>query len=182
MPDLWSIITGVVGIISLLISLADKFARWRKYLVPTTCALGGFAVGRLSFSLGAGITEIASDPAGSAFLIIILVIIAVVATTAASLVKRGQEYLGFALVLSVLSVGMLPQLVTFYSKPQERVSSDDHLALAEIRLKSGDFTGALRYLENAKRASSSDALRKAIDEQIKVVAGRQLERFKTPGH
>jgi cation transport ATPase len=178
-PDLWSILTGVASLISLLISLADKFARWRKYLVPATWALGGFAVGRLSFSLGSGITEIASDPAGSAFLIIILVIIAVMVTIATSLLKKGEAYLAYALVLMLIV--LVPQIITFYSKPQERASSYDYLELAEMKTKSGDFTGALRYLENAKRAAASDEHRKAIDEQIKVVAGRQLERIKNPG-
>jgi hypothetical protein len=178
-PDLWSIITGVVGIISLLISLADKFASWRKYLVPATCALGGFAIGRISFSLGPGITEIASDPADSAFLIIILVIIGVVATIASSLVKQGQWFLGYGLVVVTLGIGLVSQVVTFYSKPRAaRVSSDDYLALAEVKVQTGDFTAALRFLENAKLAAASDALRKAIDEQIRVVAGRQLERVK----
>jgi len=180
-PDLWSIITGVVGIISLFISLADKFASWRKYLLPATCALVGFAVGRLSFSLSPGITEIASDPAGSAFLVIILTVIVVAATIAAFLLKRGEAILGYAVIIVLLS-GLVPHAVTFYSKPQDRASSGDYLELAQVKLQNGDFSGALRFLENAKRVATSNELRKAIDEQIKVVAGRQLERFKTPGH
>ena len=157
-PDLWSIITGVVGIISLLISLADKFASWRKYLLPATCALVGFAVGRLSFSLNPGSKEIVSDPTGSAFLVIILTVIVVAATIAAFLLKRGEAILGYGLII-VLFTGLVPHAVTFYSKPQDRASSGDYLELAQVKLQNGDFSGALRFLENAKRVATSNELR-----------------------
>jgi hypothetical protein len=47
MPDLWSLVTGAASIVSLLISLADKFSTWRKYAIPLARALAGFTLGRL---------------------------------------------------------------------------------------------------------------------------------------
>jgi hypothetical protein len=179
-PDLWSIITGIASIASLLIALGDRFASWRRYLLPVTYALGGFALGRFSFSVGPGVREIASDPTAAAVLVLVLALIAVVAAIAVFLLKKGEAILAYAIVIISLTT-ILPQVFSFYSKAYDRASSDDYLAIAEVKARSADFTGALRLLEGARRVATSDALRKAIDEQIQFIAGRQLERVKQVG-
>jgi hypothetical protein len=114
---------------------------------------GGICDWAISFSLGPGIAEIASDPADSAFFVIILVIISVVATIAWALVKQGQWMLAYALIVVTLGISLVSPVVNFYSKPRAaRVSSDDYFALAEVKAQSGDFSAALRFLEYASKA------------------------------
>ncbi len=172
-PDIWSIITGLASLLSLIISLGDRFSYLRKYLRPAAFALGGFAVGRLSQQIAKGVDQIFTDPYAAGFLLILLVIIGVLTFVAIFFLRHGQ--IGFAYVIFFMGITMVTiQIMPLYTKAFREIPVDDYIKLSILKVQTHDYKDALKYLEAAKRGSSSNELREAIDRQIKMVSQKQL--------
>jgi hypothetical protein len=174
-PDLLFIASAVASIVSLFLTLAERFTEWRKYLLPLSCALGGFALGRVSVTLP-NAREIAGDPV----LLIAIAVSGVIAAFAFLLLNRGEIVFAYMMV-SISLVLILTKVISYYSETNNPASADDYLSLAEQKEHNGDLTGAVRLLESAKRLATSDELKNTIDEQIKAVAKRRVERLKQIG-
>jgi hypothetical protein len=175
-PDIWSTVTGIASIASLLLALGDRFATWRRYLLPATAGLGGFALGRVSWSVESGVGQLGSGSNEAPVLLLLVATLLLIGGIAAALLRKGETW--YAYILVAFALANIPgQVLSFY---RERASADvtveDHLAVAEIRAAAGDFSGARRHLEKAKAMAPSKELGAAIDRQLEVVARKQLER------
>jgi hypothetical protein len=174
-PDAWSLITGMASVLSLLVALPERYANWRRQLVPFSAALGGFAIGRLSFVVGSA-DQLLSDPAGARSLILMLSLIVTVALVAYALIRRGQTILGYGLVTFLI----LPvQLLTLYQRPTDVVSVDDYILLATGKAQARQFDTSLKYFAAAKRSTENEGMRRSIDKQIELVVA-EAAKPKTP--
>jgi hypothetical protein len=171
-PDIWSVITGLASLLSLFISLGDKFSNWRKYLIPAGFALGGFAVGRLSQQIARGIDQIIADPFAAGYLFILLVLIAVITFIAVFLIRHGQVM--FAYTVFFIGLTMVPnQIMPLYTKALREIPVDDYIKLSAWKVQANEYSDAIKYLEAAKKGAPSEEFRAVIDRQIKVVSQKQ---------
>src|SRR5438132_4367315 len=120
MPDMWSTVTGVASIISLLLALGDRFATWRQYLLPVTAGLGGFALGRVSASIESGLGHLGSGSTDAPVLLLLAATLLVIGGIAAALLRKGETW--YAYLLVAFALASIPgQILTFY---RERASND----------------------------------------------------------
>lgn len=162
MPDTWSLITGVAGLLSFLIAITDKFASFKKYTVPLTFALGGFAFGRLSF-LGPSSTSSANGNYGS--LIIIIVSLLILTAITYIFIKVGQD--SFAYMVFIIGVMTLPtKLVDTYNHSFDKLSYNDYIQLSKVKLTNKNYDSAIKFLEIAKEKTERDVVKTEIDAKI----------------
>lgn len=112
MPDTWSLITGVAGLFSLLLAVTEKFSDFKKYTVPLTFTLGGFAIGRLSFFVS---TSSSAESGNYVVLMIIIATLLILTVITYIFIKVGQDI--FAYMVFMIGIMTLPsKLVDTYNK------------------------------------------------------------------
>ena len=167
-PDIWSLLTGIASLISLFLSAGERFAAWRKYSLPAATALGGFAIGRISPSLSSGMDHLFADPKTSGFILLIFMILAALTFVAYLLMRHGQVALAyFIFALGMISVPTT--IIPMYSKMSELVPPGDLVKLAQIKVTSGEYEQAIKYLESAKDKTKNDVLKTELQKQIDVL-------------
>src|SRR5215510_12654532 len=135
MPDIWSTVTGIASIASLLLVLGDRFATWRRYLIPATAGLGGFALGRVSWFVESGVGRLGSSESPVLFLLVVTLLL--IGGIAAALLRKGETWYAYILVAFAL-VNIPGQILSFYrERASANVTLEDHLAVAEIRAAAG---------------------------------------------
>ena len=167
-PDIWSLITGIASLISLFLSAGERFASWRKYSIPVATALGGFAIGRISPSLSSGMDHLLADPKAAGFILLILMIFAALTLVAYLMMRYGQitlAYLVFA--MGIISVPM--SIIPMYSKISDVVPPGDLVKLAQIKITTGEYEQAIKYMESAKDNTKNDVLKTELEKQIDLL-------------
>ncbi|EHR0921250.1 hypothetical protein KS884_004453 [Vibrio parahaemolyticus] len=165
MPDTWSLITGVVGLLSFLMAVNDKFANLKRFTIPLACALVGFAVGRLSYVGAMG--SVSSD--GSLGVISIIVVTLLVITAITYLfIKVGQD--GFAYIVFIMGATMLPsKFVDSYNNSMDKLSYNDYIQLSQVKLSNSDYDSAIRLLKLAKEKADNSVVKTEISSRIDEV-------------
>ena len=74
--DVWTILTGAASIISLFITLSDRFPAWQRHIKSTGLILGGFAIGRITAGSIPPTSESIQDPRLIGLVMILITIFA----------------------------------------------------------------------------------------------------------
>src|SRR5258706_8085830 len=138
--DAWTLITGMASVLSLLFALPDKYANWRRHVLPISTGLGGFALGRLSFSI-TGADQLLSDPSGLRALVLILAVLVALVILAYIFIRRGDTFLAYAVIV----IGITgPAQLLILRQPTDIVSVDDYILLSTSKVQSHQFDTALK--------------------------------------
>lgn len=168
-PDIWSLVTGLASIISLFLSMGDRFASWRKYTVPAAATLGGFAIGRISPSLSSGMDQLFGDPRAAGFILLLFLILATLTLVAYFLMRHGQVWYAY-LVFMMGMISVPTSIMPMYSKVIDTIPPGDLIKLAQIKVTAGEYEQAIKYLESAKDTTKNDVLRKELTGQIDTLS------------
>ena len=174
-PDIWSIITGVAGVISLIISLRSKYKILKKYTIPIFYILIGFALGRFTITILPSIEQ----PLSKYSLIALLVFIILFVTLAIFYIamKYNQPGLAYMGLIMILLIG-LPNLVNL-NLNKEEIPIGDYIVLAKYKEQMGDFGSAIEYLEKCKYKTKDKEMKKQIEDKISKLKLMQLYELKT---
>ena len=147
--DLWSFFIGIVSIASFMLAMWDRFPALKKYLLPVGYVLLGVVLGRVSFIGGEATMTIIRDSQVAGSLIIFLSLLLLLLFCFHLMAKKGNEILGYMLIVIVLS-SVAPSLLSTYSKINEKIPPKDYLSLAVAYEKSNDYDGALCHADEEK--------------------------------
>ena len=173
--DFWSLITGLASLISLFLALGEKFSNWRKYTLPLSCALGGFAIGRLSFTPLLGVEHVFNDGFSTGFMVIFFSIMLVVTVLAIILMRRNETNLAYIFFFMGMAL-IAPQIVQLYTETYNAIPIGDCLLLATEKEKAGDFENAITYLERCGKKIENKGLKEQIDKRIPELQQKLAER------
>lgn len=172
-PDIWSFVTGTAGLISLFLSLGDKFSNWRKYTIPAAAGLSGFAAGRLSPALLTGVDQLLTDSRAVGFILIFFTILFAIILVSYALMKRGEIWLAYLVfIMGLLSVPT--SIIPMYTRAIETVPAGDYVKLAQLKIEVKEYDDAVHYLELAKENTNNEELRKRLEEEIKATLKKEV--------
>lgn len=178
-PDLWSLVTGVVGIVSFLITLPPKYAKWKKYTLPIACFLGGFTFGRLSSEFSQSVYAVFQDPYLAVVFIIILVILVVATWFLSVLNKQNESWLAYSLFIMIVLVG-IPGVFSVYSqiyKINPAIPTQDYLELAKVKESKGDLGNAINYYQKYLNKVDNEHSKKEVEQKIFKLRSRQINEL-----
>jgi hypothetical protein len=170
MPDLWSLITGIVGLLSFLLAITEKFSELRKYTAPAAFFLLGFALGRVTYiELGASSGE-ETNLIVPSILIGSLIILTVVSYL---FVRIGQDLLAY--VIFFMGATTLPmKMVDSYKSSTEYLTYYDYIYLAQYKTSKHDFDSAIRLFKIAIDKTDSEIVKKELEGKIKDTYKRSV--------
>lgn len=174
MLDIWSLITGVAGILSFLLAAWDKFPTWRRYLMPIGVFLGGFAMGRLSPVIGESARAIGGAPqtAGSVTIIFVMAVVALIYLV--FMLKKGQPGLAYIGVIFIFSMAV-PTVLKSYSDVAFKTSPSEYLLLAAGYEQRQDYDNSIKYLERYMETTQDNEEKELIKKKVS-----QLKRMRMP--
>jgi hypothetical protein len=177
--DILSIVSGIASILSLLLSLRERFAAWRKYVLPLSYGLGGFAAGRISASFAASGTSTATESYPSGVLILFIAVLAIISIATFTLLKRNEPWIAYLVLFMGLS-SAAPQVMKSFSESSSHVPAGDLLLLAADKERVSDLSGAITYLEKAAQATSDNDMKAQINSKIKILQTKLTESISAP--
>lgn len=171
---IWSLITGIVSIISFLIALNDRCKNWKQYLWYCGFCFIGISIGILLTSIEKVSISFNSDQI--LVVLLFLGLIVVVGFITSILIKKGQDILGYFVFLIFL-VSVTPKFTEIYQQKTENIIEiQDLLVLAKHYEQKKLYDKSIRILELYKKKipSSDSILRITIDKQIQNLKSEQL--------
>ena len=162
---IWSIITGIVSIVSFLIAINDRFKNWNKYLWNIGYAFVGMSLGLLLSSINKIAININADQSLNYLILFGIVIVLGVITY--FLIKKGQDILAYVVFAIFLTIGL--------PKFKDIIKSDNEISKQEIQILAKFYEDkklndrAIYFWEKYKKdedISKNDTLCKRIDEKI----------------
>ena len=169
-PDIWSLITGLASIVSLLLSLNERFAGWKRYSIPTGCVLAGFAIGRISPGMSSQ---------DSGLLMIIFVLLAAAVVSMIYMLKHEQPGYAYMMPVVILTL-VLPTTISSYYSANPRFTQTDLIDLVHAKEQKADFEGAITYFKLYVKLLKDDDVKKHADEKLKDLKVKLNSQFKTP--
>ena len=166
--DLFSIISGLASIISLALTMGERFAAWRKFIFPVSYGLAGFTAGRVSASFSASVTPTATESYPSGVLVVFIAVLVVISLATFQLLKRNEAWLAYMILFMGLS-STVPQIMKSFSESSSHIPVSDMLLLAADKERLSDWSGAITYLEKAAESSRDEATKKQIQDKVKIV-------------
>lgn len=171
--DVWTILTGAASIISLFITLSDRFPAWQRHIKSTGLILGGFAIGRITAGSIPPTSESIQDPRLIGLVMILITIFAMLYLFVREMVKKNQDYLAYVMALMVLFIGV-PQVMDKYSDAFPLILKEDYLLLAGAKEANRDYAGAIRWLERYKATLRNHESRAQIEGKISKLRKAKL--------
>ena len=139
MPDIWSLITGAVGLLSFLMTINEKFSSFRKYTIPAAWILTGFALGRLSYIGTLSITNVnASFDGGFSVTVIVFLILLFLSSVSYLFMRVGQDMLAY-FVFSMGIILLPSKVIDIHDSYKDKLTYNDYFQLAEIKLKNKNY-------------------------------------------
>lgn len=175
--DLWSLITGIAGIGSLLLALWDKFPNFKKFLLPIGCILIGFTFGRVSFLGEKVVLQILSDSQTSGSLIVMLLLFLFAFSCFHYFMRKNETGYAYISIMMILSL-IAPSLLLTFSKVSDKINPSDYLKLSSIYEEKREFDTAIKYLEKYSDSAKDLKLKEEIKNKILGLQKSQLESFK----
>jgi len=172
-PDIWAMVTGLASIISLLISVSNKFPNWKKYMHPVGFVFAGFALGRISLVLSPAANQVFQDPYLAGILIILLLLLIAGVISFIFMLKHGQPGLAYFIFLIIITMAA-PQLMKIYSDANPAIPPGDYLKLATIKEENGDIEEAIKYLKKFIERTSDKSLKEKVNEKISILRQKQI--------
>ena len=170
--DILSIVSGIASILSLLLTIGKRFAAWRKYILPLSYGLGGFAAGRISASFAASSASTAMESYPSGVLILFILVLAIISAATFALLKRNDTMTAYLVLFMGLS-SAVPSVMKSFSESSSHVPTSDLLLLAADKERVGDLSGAITYLQKA--ANNDFNLREQLNAKIKTLQAKLTE-------
>ena len=175
--DLWSFFIGIISIASFMLSMWDRFPSLKKYLLPIGYVLFGVVLGRVSFIGGEATMLIIRDSQAAGSMIIFLSLLFLSLFCFHLMAKKGNEIMGYMLIVIVLS-SIAPSLLSTYSKINEKIPSRDYLSLSAVYEKGNDYEVAIKYLARYGDSVSDSQVKKQIESKIAQLRQKQLDELK----
>lgn len=172
-PDLWSLVTGVASILSLLISLPPNYANWRKYTLPIASFLGGLTFGRISSEFSQSMYAAFQDPYLAVISIFFLATIGLILWVASIMERQNSPQYIYALVLMFLTFG-IPGFFNTYSEMNPAIPVQDYLELARIKEHKGDLASAIIYYQKYILKVEDENSKEQVTQKISKLRSRQL--------
>lgn len=166
--DLWSIISGVASVISLFISLGSKLENWKKYTLPLSYLLGGFALGRISYVVPQGAEQLFTDSYSAGLVVLILAVLIILAGFAFIFVRKNESQWAY-IILMLGSLIFAPQVIRLYTESYTTTPPNDYLILVNEKERTGNFEEAIQYLEKYKNKTSNLEIKELTDKRINTL-------------
>ena len=175
LPDIWAIITGIAGILSLFLVINEKYKNWKKFTIPLCAGLVGFAIGRLSIIISSATVNF---PSNHLTIIIVVIVLLLVALTVFYIGMRyeqpGLAYLGMIFIIIIA----LPKVFNFYSDEKKLISPGDYLVLAEYKETIGDYYGSIQCIEKFVEINKDKVVNEEFKKKIDELKKKQISHIK----
>ncbi len=145
-PDFWSLVTGVASIVSLLLSIPEKYSNWRRYTVPIASGLAGWTFHSLSSEFSQSVHEAFQDPYLAVILIVILAFLGIAAYGFSVLARVGYPFYVSLMISALVTSGITP-IFNIYSQINLAIPTQDYLEFAMMKEHKGDLTSAINYYQ-----------------------------------
>ena len=175
--DLWSFITGIAGIGSLLLALWDKFPNFKKFLLPIGYILIGFTFGRVSFLGEKVFLPVLSDSQAGGSLIVMFLLFLFAFFCFHYFMRKNETGYAYISIMMILSL-IAPSLLQTFSKVSDKMNPSDYLKLSSIYEEKKEFDSAIKYLEKYSDTVKDLKLKEEIKNKISGLQKIQLESFK----
>ena len=163
--DIWSLITGIASLMSLFLAAGERFANWRKYILPFAAALGGFALGRISPAVSSGMNQLSGNPELTGFIILSSTVIVAITLMSYFLIRHGKAWYGYCLCFMGM-VYIVLNVIPMYPKLLNIVPPGDLIKLAQLKIDVEEYEQAIKYLEVAREKTKNDVMKKELKDQI----------------
>lgn len=175
LPDIWAIITGIAGILSLFLVINEKYSSWKKFTIPVCTGLVGFAIGRLSIIISSHSGSFTSRHIAIVAIVFLLLLVALAIFYIG--LKHGQPWLAY-MGMIILVLIALPKVFDFYSDTKP-IPAGDYLVLAKYKESVGDYDGSIRCIEkfieiNADKTVNEELKKKIVELRVKQVSDKNL--------
>jgi hypothetical protein len=177
--DIFSIVAGVASILSLVLMLQDRFAVWRKYVLPISYALCGFAAGRISAIFSEPSTSKLVENSSPAILILSIAVLTIITLVTFAFLKRNETWIAWMVLYLGLSFAA-PQVMKSFSETSSHLPPGDLILLATEKERVSDLSGAITYLEKASETSKDKNLQEQLQARIKKLQLRLADSVSKP--
>ena len=170
----WSIITGIVSIISFLIAINDRFQEWKKYLWYIGFTFVGISIGLLLSSVEKIAINI--DTKQALYFLLFFGLVIVLGMIVYLLIKKGQDLLGYVVFLIFLTMG-LPKLNDLV-KSDNSINQQEIIFLAKHYENKKAYEKSIEFWELYKEKSKTtlnDSIKGIVDSKIDELRKKQLE-------
>lgn len=160
--DLLTLVSGVASVVSLLLTLWERFSSWRRFIAPVAWGLAGFTAGRMSIGTEHALAPSTTPGFPSTETLLFLSLLGVICFGAFALLRRNEPiwaYMLFSLGLS--SAG--PAFLKSYADLSRRIPTEDLVVLSNEKERVGDLSGAIIYTDRALKATDDGALRSKLE-------------------
>lgn len=158
MFDIFTVITGIASLISLFISLEDKFPNWKKYTNPASWFLGGICIGRITYVIPVPENlQLYFDSYSLGILFIIFLIILFISSFAYLFYRKNDLSTAYLIIFFGLSL-LLPRVLEVYSDISFTIPPEDYLIIVNEKEKRNEINDAIRYLEIYKTKTNNSDL------------------------
>jgi hypothetical protein len=163
--DILAVVSGASGIASFALTLVDRYSQWRRYLIPVSTFLMGYALSAASLLMFPSIAMGVSHEHSWPVITIILALVGALVFLCLQFFKHGQAPLAWMTLYFGMLLG-IPKLVETYTLSSREVSFSDLLVLANSKEQAGDISGAIHYSDLAEKAASDSATKAEIHKKI----------------
>jgi hypothetical protein len=174
-PDIWALITGIAGILSLFLVVNEKYANWKKFTIPVCTGLVGFAIGRLSIIISSVTENFTSNHLTIILIVFVLLLVALAVFYVG--MKYGQPGLAYMGMIILLIIA-LPKVLDFYSDGKKPIQPGDYLVLAEYKETIGDYDGSIRCIEKFAEINTDKVVNEELKKKIAELRKKQISHIR----
>ncbi|PSM48495.1 hypothetical protein C7Y66_14385 [Chroococcidiopsis sp. CCALA 051] len=175
LPDIWSLVTGAASIVSLLLSLPEKYSNWRKYTLPTAYFLAGWTIHSLSSEFSQSVHEAFQDPYLAIIFLVVFAFLGLSVYVFSVLVRTGYVFHGYLIISIIVSSGITP-IFNIYSQINPAIPTQDYLEFAMLKEQKDDLTSAIQYYQKyIQRVDDKDS-KKLAQQKISTLRARQFNQ------
>jgi hypothetical protein len=174
LPDIWAIITGIAGILSLFLVVNEKYTNWKKFTIPLCTGLVGFAIGRLSIIISSATDNFTSNHLS----LIIVVFVLLLVSLAVFYIGMRYEQPGLAYMgMLFLIIMAMPKVFDFYSEGKRSIPPGDYLVLAEHKETIGDYDGSIQCIETFMKINKDKVVNEKLKKKIDELRNKQISNI-----
>ena len=170
LPDIWAVITGIAGILSLFLVINEKYSNWKKFTIPVCTGSVGFAFGRLSIMMSSQSGGFTSRHLAIVVMVFLLLLVALAIFYVG--LKQGQPGLAY-MGMIVLLIIALPKVLDFYSDGKP-IPAGDYLVLAKYKESVGDYDGSIRCIEKFLEINTDKTVNEELKKKIAELRVKQV--------
>lgn len=172
-PDLWSLVTGVASIVSLLLSIPEKYSNWRRYTVPIAYLLAGWTFHSLSSEFSQSVHKAFQDPYLIVILIVVLAFLGIAVYVFSVFIRAGYTFYAYAIILLMVSSG-IPPIFDIYSQINPAIPTQDYLEFAMLKEQKGDLTSAINYYQKYIQRVDDENSKKQAEQNVSTLRYKQF--------